>query len=91
MNRQELIERIATDTEDSKAAVGRILDSLIKTVQATVANGGEVKLSGFGKFEKAKVSARNGRNPLTKEPLALPATVRPRFVPGAVFKAAVKA
>ena len=91
MNRQELIERIATETEDSKASVARILDSFIRTVQATVAEGSEVKLSCFGKFEKAKVSARNGRNPLTKEPLALPETVRPRFVPGALFKAAVKA
>lgn len=91
MNRAELIEQIATDTEDSKAAVARILDSFISTVQTTVASGSEVKLSGFGKFEKAKVSARKGRNPLTNEPLALPETVRPRFVPGALFKAAVKA
>ena len=91
MNRAELIDQIATDTEDSKAAVARVIDSFISTVQTTVAGGGEVKLSGFGKFEKATVAARQGRNPLTKEPMALPETVRPRFVPGALFKAAVKA
>lgn len=91
MNRAELIEQIATETDDSKAAVARVLDSFIHTVQATVADGGEVKLSGFGKFEKVKVAARQGRNPLTNQPLELPETVRPRFVPGALFKAAVKA
>jgi len=89
VNRQELIEHIATETEDSKACVARILDSFVRTVQITVAEGGDVKLSGFGKCEKAKVAARTVRNPLTSEPLALPETVRPRFVPGALFKAAV--
>ena len=90
MNRAELIEQIAKETDASKAVVGRILDSFIKTVTITVKEGGELKLAGFGKWEKARVAARTGRNPETREVLQIPETVRPRFTPGKVFKAAVK-
>lgn len=90
MNRQELIDAIAEDTEASKASVARFLDSFIGQVQTTVAGGGEVKLTGFGKFERAKVAARPGRNPLTGETLVIPEGVRPRFTPGAGFKEVVK-
>ena len=90
MNRQELIDAIAEDTEASKAAASRFLDSFIGQVQRTVAKGVEVKLTGFGKFERAKVAARPGRNPLTGEPLLIPEGLRPRFTPGAAFKEAVK-
>lgn len=90
MNRQELIDAIAEDTEASKASVARFLDSFIGQVQTTVASGGEVKLTGFGKFERAKVASRPGRNPLTGEALVIPEGVRPRFTPGAGFKEAVK-
>ena len=56
----------------------------------TVASGDAVKLSGFGTFEKANVAARAGRNPKTGETISIPPTVRPRFTPGATFKALVK-
>jgi DNA-binding protein HU-beta len=90
MNRAALIEHMAKETGASKAVVGRFLDSFIQTVTTTVKEGGELKLAGFGKFGKAKVAARRGRNPTTRELLSIPETVRPRFTPGAVFKAAVK-
>ena len=61
MNRQDLIDAIAEDTEASKAATTRFLDSLITIVQNEVAKGGAVKLTGFGTFEKAAVAARTGR------------------------------
>lgn len=47
MNRQDLIDAIAEDTEASKAATTRFLDSLITIVQSEVAKGGAVKLTGF--------------------------------------------
>ena len=42
MNRQDLIDAIAEDTEASKAATTRFLDSLITIVQNEVAKGGAV-------------------------------------------------
>ena len=45
MNRQDLIDAIAEDTEASKAATTRFLDSLITIVQNEVAKGGAVMVS----------------------------------------------
>ena len=90
MNRQDLIDAIAEDTEASKAATTRFLDSLITIVQNEVAKGGAVKLTGFGTFEKAAVAARTGRNPKTGAPIKIPATHKPKFTPGATFKDLVK-
>lgn len=90
MNRQDLIDAIAEDTEASKAATTRFLDSLITIVQNEVAKGGAVKLTGFGTFEKASVAARTGRNPKTGAPIKIPSTHKPKFTPGATFKDLVK-
>jgi len=90
MNRQGLIDAIAEDTEASKAATTRFLDSLITIVQNEVAKGGAVKLTGFGTFEKAAVAARTGRNPKTGAPIKIPSTHKPKFTPGATFKDLVK-
>ena len=90
MNRQDLIDAIAEDTEASKAATTRFLDSLITIVQNEVAKGGTVKLTGFGTFEKAAVAARTGRNPKTGAPIKIPSTHKPKFTPGATFKDLVK-
>ena len=48
MNKQELIDAIAADTDATKTAVGRFLDSFIENVQGTVAKGDQVTLTGFG-------------------------------------------
>lgn len=90
MNRQDLIDAIAEDTEASKAATTRFLDSLITIVQNEVAKGCAVKLTGFGTFEKAAVAARTGRNPKTGAPIKIPSTHKPKFTPGATFKDLVK-
>lgn len=90
MNRQELIDAIAEDTEASKAATTRFLDAFIDRVQKTVAAGDKVKLTGFGTFEKAEVAARTGRNPKTGEAIPIPRSQRPKFTPGALFKSLVK-
>lgn len=90
MNRQDLIDAIAADTEASKAATARFLDSLITHIQNEVAKGGTVKLTGFGTFEKAAVAARTGRNPKTGAAIKIPSTCKPKFTPGATFKDMVK-
>lgn len=90
MNRQDLIDAIAGQTEASKAATARFLDSFVDQVQKAVAGGEKVKVAGFGTFERAQVSERTGRNPQTGESLMIPPTTRPKFTPGAYFKEAVK-
>ncbi len=90
MNRQELIDAIAAETEASKAATGRFLDSLLSIVQKEVCEGRSVKLAGFGTFGRASVAAREGRNPKTGQQIKIPARHKARFTPGSAFKELLK-
>ncbi len=90
MNKAELIDKIAADTNVTKAQVERILDVTLDNIRKSVKKGDEVKLVGFGTFTKAKRQARTGRNPQTGKAIKIPAAWYPKFRPGAEFKAMVK-
>lgn len=89
MNKSELIEAIAKETELSKAAAGRALEAVLSTIVKTVAKKQDVQLIGFGTFKAAKRAARTGNNPRTGEKLKIAAATVPKFSAGAGFKAAV--
>ena len=89
MNKNELIEAIANETELSKAAAGRALEAVLSTIVKTVAKKQDVQLIGFGTFKAAKRAARTGKNPRTGEKLKIAAATVPKFSAGAGFKAAV--
>ena len=50
---------------------------------------GKVTLVGFGTFKKSKRAARDGINPLTKEPLHIPAKNVVSFKAGSKLKDSV--
>ncbi|WP_350294155.1 HU family DNA-binding protein [Limnohabitans sp. Rim8] len=89
MNKSELIEALVKETDMSKAAAGRVLNSLIDIITKTVAKKQDVQLIGFGTFKAAKRAARKGKNPRTGEPLKIAAATVPKFSAGAAFKAAL--
>jgi len=90
VNKQQLIERIATEAEISKAHAEEILNITVENIKKTVKKGDDVKIVGFGTFTKAKRKARTGRNPQTGKEIKIPASWYPKFRAGAEFKAAVK-
>ena len=89
MNKSELIEISATETDLSKAAAGKVLDAVTAAIVKAVSKGDTVTLIGFGTFKSSKRAARTGRNPQTGKELKIAATTVPRFTAGAGFKAAV--
>jgi len=89
MNKSELIDAIAKQTGDTKAAAARHLEATVDAIVAAVKTGDNVTLVGFGTFKLAKRAAREGKNPKTGEKLSIPANTVPRFTAGAGFKAAV--
>jgi len=89
MNKTELIDAIAEQTDLSKAAAGRALDAVVSTVVKAVAKNDSVTLVGFGTFKQSKRAARSGRNPRTGQEIKIAAAKVPRFIPGAAFKTAV--
>lgn len=89
MNKSDLIERMASDADISKAAAERALESFTTSVQSTLKKGGSVTLVGFGSWSVTKRAARTGRNPKTGDPIKIKARKAPKFTPGKAFKDAL--
>lgn len=89
LNKAELVEALAKETETSKAAAARTVDALVGIITKTVAKKQDVQLIGFGTFKAVKRAARTGKNPRTGEKLKIAAATVPKFAAGAAFKAAV--
>ena len=89
MNRIELVEKIATTHNVSKAEAARILETITGSIVAAVKKGDPVQLIGFGTFKQVARAARTGFNPQAGAAIKIAAQKVPKFVPGAAFKAAV--
>jgi DNA-binding protein HU-beta len=86
MNKGELVDAIATQTEMSKKQIEQVLSVILEVIQETVAGGEKITLVGFGSFEARHRSAREGRNPKTGEPMMISAVTVPAFSAGKLFK-----
>ncbi|PQQ31715.1 DNA-binding protein HU-beta [Photorhabdus luminescens] len=89
MNKSQLIDKIAADSNISKAAAGRVVDAFISSVTSALKDGDDVALVGFGTFAVRERSARTGRNPQTGKELKIAAAKVPAFRPGKGLKDAV--
>ena len=89
MNKTELIEHIAQQADISKAAATRALEATISAVTATLKNGEDVSLVGFGTFAVSKREARTGRNPRTGVEIKIQSAMVPKFRPGKALKDAL--
>ena len=90
MTKADLIEKMATDADISKAAAEKALKSFIEAVTKTVKKGNKLTLVGFGTFSVSKRAARKGRNPQTGATIKIAARKVPKFKAGQAFKDAVK-
>ena len=90
MNKTELVAAMAEKAElskkDAESAVKAFVD-----VTDELKKGEKVQLVGFGSFEVAERAAREGINPLTKQPMSIPASKAPKFKAGRGLKDAVNA
>ena len=89
MNKTELIAVAAERAGVSKKDAERVLNAAIDSITASLIMGQKVQLSGFGVFETKDRESRIGRNPHTREAVAIPATRVPTFKPCKGLKDAV--
>ena len=80
MNKTELVAAIAKKTELSKKDAEKALKAFTDIVADELKKGEKVQLVGFGSFEVAERAAREGINPLTKQPMSIPASKAPKFL-----------
>lgn len=90
MNKDELIEAVASKTAVAKKDAAAVVEGALDEITKTLSGGGEVKLTGFGTFSISKRGARQGVNPRTGEKIQIAASNAPKFKAGKGLKDAVK-
>ena len=91
MNKTELVAAMAEKAELSKKDAESALKAFVDVVTDELKDGDSVPLVGIGSFEVAERAAREGINPLTKQPMSIPASKAPKFKAGRGLKDAVNA
>ncbi|WP_064087987.1 HU family DNA-binding protein [Eikenella corrodens] len=86
MNKQDLIKDIAERGEFTKADAEAALKAVQGAIAAVLVNGDKITLPGFGTFKVVETAARTGRNPLTGEPVEIPAKRKIKFNPTQALK-----
>ena len=89
MSKTELVEFVAAEANMTKADAARAVDAMMKGITEGLKKDGKVALVGFGTFASKKRPAREGINPLTKEPMKSPAKNVVSFKAGSKLKDAV--
>ncbi len=74
----------------NKKEARELLNSFFQELKACLADGEQVRLSGFGNFDLRDKNARPGRNPKTGEKVPIPARRVVTFRAGQKLKARVE-
>ncbi|MGG1218263.1 HU family DNA-binding protein [Priestia endophytica] len=90
MNKTELVNAVAAQSELTKQDAAKAVDALFKTISDILSKEEKIQLIGFGTFEVRERAARTGRNPQTGEEMQIAASKVPAFKPGKELKEAVK-
>lgn len=89
MNKIELVKSVAEETGLTQKEVSAVVDTMLETVIADLADGNEVALAGFGKFVVKTRAARESINPRTKEVVKVPSCKAVAYKPSKAIKDAV--
>ena len=89
MIKEELITKAAKEAGTTKVTAGKVIKSVLGSIEKALKKGDKVSLIGFGSFYVAKRKARQGRNPATGKPIEIPAAKVPKFRAGKKLKDAV--
>jgi integration host factor subunit alpha len=71
MTKGDIVERISEKIGFSKKEASEVVDSIFEVLKSRLADGGKVKISGFGNFVVNEKRPRKGRNPQTGEEIVI--------------------
>lgn len=90
MTTAELLDAVAKDGSFTKSSTAATMKSLVNCMAKELQAGGEVVLQGLGKFTVKNVPARTARNPITGDPVNVPAKRKVVFKAHKALKDAVQ-
>jgi len=91
VTKSEFVDQVASEARLEKGQASSAVDAMLKTIEETLARGGEINFTGCGKFSVADRGARQGVNPQTGARIQIAASKVPRFSAGSSLKKSVKA
>ena len=91
MNKTDLVNVVADQTQLSKKDVDAVVSATIGAITSALKNGDKVQLIGFGTFEVKESAERDGRNPATGEAIKIAASKKPAFSASKLLKDEVNA
>ncbi|MHB8629340.1 MAG: HU family DNA-binding protein [Aggregatilineales bacterium] len=89
MKKSDFVAEFGKKTGMTHAKADKAVNAVLDLITETLKKGDKLTLTGFGSFEVRARAARPGRDIRTKQKITIPASKRPVFSAGAVFKAAV--
>lgn len=78
----DIIDAMAEQAGISKKEAAAAYDAFVRYVSDTCQRGERCTIPGIGSFQVSERSAREGRNPRTKEKITIPASKNVRFKAG---------
>lgn len=90
INKKNLAEAVVSKLGITKKDATVAVDTVFEEITSTLADGGKVDVSGFGKFEVVERAARTGINPATKEKIQIAASKSAKFKAAKALKDSVK-
>jgi integration host factor subunit alpha len=91
LTKADIAEHLYEELGLNKREAKDLVDLFFEEVRAALANGQQVKLSGFGNFDLRDKNERPGRNPKTGEEIPISARRVVTFRPGQKLKSRVEA
>ncbi len=85
-----LARQVAKSAGLTIAKSNQVVTSALSAIQSSLADGDEVRLTGFGSFKVSQTKARTARNPRTRQPIHVPASRRVSFSAGSTLVQAVR-
>ena len=82
MNKNDFVAAVSGDSGLSKADAAKAVDGMIDAITASLKDGTEVRLVGFGTFSVSRRAATTGRNPRTGEAVQVAEKFTPYFKTG---------
>ena len=90
LTKADMIDRLTIRLRITRQDARQIVDKFFEEISQNLADGKEVKISGFGNFELKDKKSRPGRNPKTCESIPVKARLVVTFKAGQKFRTRIE-
>jgi DNA-binding protein HU-beta len=90
VTKSEFVDQVASESGLGKGDANKAVEAALQVIEDTLKRGGEINITGFGKFSVAQRGARQGVNPQTGERIQIAASRVPKFSAGSALKKSIK-